>query len=157
MRLAAPGLSYTQAGQGGWGKSARCRWLRRWALLRPRLPEAVGELDGLGRRTRQGAQGLKALREATGAVLAAFGSGTAAQGYACQIMELREGTAAYWLDQALTAGRQYWTTGAVADRTTSRWERYNRELGRRKCWGTVWSEHNRLALLQIRGLLNQIT
>ena len=43
-------------------------------LARPRLPGVVGELDGLGRRTRQGTQELKALREETGAVLAAFGT-----------------------------------------------------------------------------------
>ena len=48
--------------------------------------------------------------------------GAAAQSYAGQIMELTEGAAAYWLDQALPAGRQYWTTGEVAARTTSRWE-----------------------------------
>ena len=35
-----------------------------------------------------------------------------------QIMELTVGAAAYWRDQVLTAGRQYWTTGEVADRTT---------------------------------------
>ena len=44
----------------------------------------------------------------------------AAQSYAHQIMELREGAAAYWLDKVLPAGRRYWTTGGVAARTTSR-------------------------------------
>ena len=72
-------------------------------------------------------------------------------------MELTEGAAAYWLDEALVAGWQYWTTGEVAYRTTSRLERYNRELRRRERLGTVWSEHNLLALLQTRGLLNQTT
>lgn len=80
-----------------------------------------------------------------------------AQSCARQIMELTEGAAAYWLDQALTAGRQYWTTGEVAYRTTSRLERYNRELRRRERLGTVWSEHNLPDLLQIRRLLNQTT
>ena len=70
------------------------------------------------------------------------------------MMKLRDIVAAYWLDRALTAGRQYWTTGAVADWTTSRRERYNRELGRRERWWAVWSEHNLPALLQTRGLLN---
>lgn len=84
-------------------------------------------------------------------------NGTVAQSCARQIMELTAGAAAYWLDQALVAGRQYWTTGEVAYRTTSRLERYNRELRRRECLGTVWSEHNLLALLQTRGLLNQTT
>ncbi len=230
LSLAAQGLSYAQAGQWvGCVKSTLCRWLRRLALTRPRLPGAVWELDGLWTRTRQGAQELKVIRDETGAVLATFGpwaavlaraeqsgaapprhlvsdgdraiaagiqgvygraaphqlcifhllreygrnigksglaaarqllltdSAAAAQSYARQIMELTEGAAAYWLDKALLAGRQYWTTGAVAYRTTSRLERYNRELRRRERLGTVWSEHNLLALLQTRGLLNQTT
>ena len=36
-------------------------------------------------------------------------------------------------------------------------ERHNRELRRREQLGTVWTEHNLLALLQEQGLLNQTT
>lgn len=84
-------------------------------------------------------------------------SEAAAQTGARQIMELTEGAGAYWLDKVLVASQQYWTTGEVAYRTTSRLERYNRELRRRERLGTVWSEHNLLALLQTWGLLNQTT
>ena len=39
-------------------------------------------------------------------------------------------------------------TRQVAHRTTSRLEWHNRELRRREQLGTVWTEHNLLALLQ---------
>ena len=48
-------------------------------------------------------------------------------------------------------------TGQAAHRTTSRLERHNRELRRREKLGTVWTEHNLLALLQEQGLINQTT
>ena len=48
-------------------------------------------------------------------------------------------------------------TGQVEHRTMSRLERHNRELRRREKLGTVWTEHNLLALLQEQGLLNQTT
>ena len=48
-------------------------------------------------------------------------------------------------------------TGQVEHRTTSRLERRNRELRRREQLGTVWTEHNLLALLQKQGLINQPT
>ena len=47
--------------------------------------------------------------------------------------------------------------GQAAHRTTSRLERHNRELRRREQLGTVWTEHNLLALLPEQGLLNQTT
>ena len=47
--------------------------------------------------------------------------------------------------------------GAAEHRTTSRLERRNRELRRREQLGTVWKEHNLLALLQEQGLINQTT
>ena len=47
--------------------------------------------------------------------------------------------------------------GAGGARTTSRLERHNRELRRREQLGTVWTEHNPLALLPEQGLLNQTT
>ena len=39
----------------------------------------------------------------------------------------------------------------------SRLERHNRELQRREQLGTVWTEHNLLALLQEQCLINQPT
>ena len=48
-------------------------------------------------------------------------------------------------------------TGQARHRTTSRLERHNRELRRREKLGTVWTEHNLLALLQEQGLINQTT
>ena len=54
-------------------------------------------------------------------------------------------------------GLRHLATGQVAHRTTSRLERHNRELRRREQLGTVWTEHNLLALLQEQGLLNQTT
>ena len=41
--------------------------------------------------------------------------------------------------------------------TMSRLGRHNRELQRREKLGTVWTEHNLLALLQEQGLSNQTT
>ena len=58
----------------GCAKSALCRWLRRLALARPRLPGVVWELDGLWTRSRQGGRELKVLRDETGAVWGTFGS-----------------------------------------------------------------------------------
>ena len=48
-------------------------------------------------------------------------------------------------------------TGQARHRTTSRLERHNRELRRREKLGTVWTEHNLLALLPEQGLINQTT
>ena len=47
--------------------------------------------------------------------------------------------------------------GAAEHRTTSRLERYNRGLRRRGQLGTVWTEHNLMALLPEQELLNQTT
>ena len=44
--------------------------------------------------------------------------------------------------------------GAGGASATSRLERHNRELRRREKLGTVWTEHNLLALLQEQGLIN---
>ena len=44
-------------------------------------------------------------------------------------------------------------TGLAAHRTTWPLERHNREL-RREQLGTVWTEHNLLALLPEQGLIN---
>ena len=67
------------------------------------------------------------------------------------------GAAAYWCEKALSKGLRHLTTGQVGHRTTSRLERHNRVLRRREQLGTVWTEHNLLALLQAQGLLNQTT
>ena len=48
-------------------------------------------------------------------------------------------------------------TEQVAHRMASRLERHNRELRRREQLGTVWTEHNLLALLPEQGLSNQTT
>ena len=54
-------------------------------------------------------------------------------------------------------GRRHLAPGQAAHRTRSRLERRNRELQRREQLGTVWKEHNLLALLPEQGLLNQTT
>ena len=65
-----------------------------------------------------------------------------------------DGGESYWREEALVKGLRHLATGTVAHRTTSRLERHNRELRRREQLGTVWTEHNLLALLQEQGLIN---
>ena len=77
--------------------------------------------------------------------------------WARRIMRATDGTARYWCEKALSKGLRHLATGQVEHRTTSRLERHNRELRRREKLGTVWTEHNLLALLQEQGLLNQTT
>ena len=77
--------------------------------------------------------------------------------WARQIMRATAGAARYWCDKTLSKGLRHLTTGQVTHRTTSRLERHNRELRRREQLGTVWTEHNLLALLPEQGLLNQTT
>ena len=48
-------------------------------------------------------------------------------------------------------------TGCAGRRTTSRLERFHRELSRRGRMGTGWIKHNLLVLLQMRGLLHSTT
>ena len=70
-------------------------------------------------------------------------------------------------DRERVSGLLYLDTRQERYKTTSRLERLNRELRRREKlnrelrrrekMGTVWSIHNLLALLEIRGLLNQTT
>ena len=67
--------------------------------------------------------------------------------WARRIMLLTAGAASYWCEKALSKGLRHFATGQVAHRTTSRLERHNRELRRREKLGTVWTEHNLLALL----------
>ena len=62
-----------------------------------------------------------------------------------------------WCRKALGNGLTHLKTGQEKYRTTSPLERQNREYRRREKMGTVWSPHNLIALLQIRGLINQTT
>ena len=86
-------------------------------------------------------------------------AGSLAEGreWARRIMRATAGAARYWCEKALRKGLRHLTTGQASHRTTSRWERHNRELRRREKLGTVWTEHNLLALLQKQGLINQTT
>ena len=77
--------------------------------------------------------------------------------WARRIMRLTAGAARYWCEKALHKGLRHLATGQARHRTTSRLERHNRELRRREKLGTVWTEHNLLALLQEQGLINQTT
>ena len=86
-------------------------------------------------------------------------AGSLAEGreWARRIMRATAGAARYWCEKALSKGLRHLATGQARHRTTSRLERHNRELRRREQLGTVWTEHNLLALLQEQGLLNQTT
>ena len=86
-------------------------------------------------------------------------AGSLAKGraWARRIMRATAGAAGYWCEKALSKGLRHLATGQVAHRTTSRLERHNRELRRREKLGTVWTEHNLLALLPEQGLINQTT
>ena len=77
--------------------------------------------------------------------------------WARRIMRATDGVARYWCEKALSKGLRHLATGQARHRTTSRLERHNRELRRREKLGTVWTEHNLLALLQEQGLINQTT
>ena len=85
------------------------------------------------------------------------GSLAEAEGYAAQALRETDGTAAYWREKALVKGRRHLAPGQAAHRTRSRLEPRNRELRRREQLGTVWKEHNLLALLPEQELLNQTT
>ena len=75
--------------------------------------------------------------------------------YVKGIMASTGGRGAYWCRKALNQGLRHLETGQERYKTTSRLERLNRELRRREKLGTVWSPHNLLALLQVRGPVNQ--
>ena len=83
-------------------------------------------------------------------------AGSLAEGreWARRIMRATDRAAHCWCEKALSKGLRHLATGQVVHRTTSRLERHNRELRRREQLGTVWTEHNLLALLQKQGLLN---
>lgn len=94
--------------------------------------------------------------EAAKQLLSAQSRGEGSQ-YVKRIVAVSEGSGAYWCRKALNQGLRYLDTGQSEYKTTSKLERLNRELRRREKMGTVWSPHNLLALLQIRGLLNHTT
>ena len=77
--------------------------------------------------------------------------------YVKRIVAETGGRGAHWCRKALNQGLRHLDTGQERFKTTSRLERLNRELRRREQMGTVWSPHNLLALLEIRGLINQTT
>jgi transposase-like protein len=74
-----------------------------------------------------------------------------AQHWAQGLQKATGGKAGYWCDKVLQKGLTYLKTGQVQWRTTSRLERFNRELRRRERLGTWWSPHN-LTVLLARGI-----
>lgn len=70
-----------------------------------------------------------------------------AQQWAQRLQQVTKGKAGYWCNKALEKGLTYLKTGQVRWRTTSRLERFNRELRRRERMGTWWSPHNLIVLL----------
>ena len=74
-----------------------------------------------------------------------------------RIVKLAGGRARYWCVKALGQGLSHLRTGQVRYKTTSRLERFHREIRRRERMGTAWSPHNLLVLLQRRGLLSSTT
>ena len=76
--------------------------------------------------------------------------------WARRIMRATAEAARYWCEKALSKGLRHLATGQARDWTPSRLESHNRELRRREKLGTVWTEHNLLAL-QKQGLINQTT
>lgn len=70
-----------------------------------------------------------------------------AQEWAKRLQRVTGGKAGYWCDKVLQKGLTYLKTGQVQWRTTSRLERFNRELRRRERQGTWWSPHNLIVLL----------
>ena len=77
--------------------------------------------------------------------------------WARRVVALTSGQAEYWCRKALREGLRHLQAGQGRFKTTSRLERQNREYRRREKMGTVWSPHNLLILLQMRGLINQTT
>ncbi len=75
---------------------------------------------------------------------------------AAELIALTNGRAAYWCVKALKQGLAHLATGHDRHKTTSRLERFHRELRRRERMCTGWTMHN-LLLLQLRGLLSSTT
>ena len=137
ISLAAQGLSYARTGKWvGCVKSTVCQWLGKSPLAAPELPpDGTLEPDGLRTRTRSGRTELKVIRNA-------------AAGTALGVTGVRKRCPR----DCVIWRRGRWSIGLRREL-----ERHNRELQRRERLGTVWTEHNLLALLQEQGLLNQTT
>ena len=103
-------------------------------------------------RRNVGFRGFRAARALLGSA-----SRSEAEGHAGEAIIGSSGDALDWCRKALGKGMTHLRTGQERHRTTSRLERQNREYRRREKMGTVWSPHNLLALLQVRGLINQTT
>ena len=76
-----------------------------------------------------------------------------ARKHAGRIVALTGGKAPYWRVKALEKGLAHLRTGKSRYRATSLLERFNREIRARERMGTVWTVHNLLVLLQLRGVL----
>ena len=76
-----------------------------------------------------------------------------ARAYAMRIVALTGGKALHWCIKALRKALTHLRTGEARYRTTSLLERFNREIRARERMGTVWTVHNLLVLLQLRGVL----
>ena len=103
-------------------------------------------------RRNVGYQGFRAAK-----ALLQSSSRSEAEEHAREAIIRSRGEALDWCRKALGKGMTHLGTGQERHRTTSRLERQNREYRRREKMGTVWSPHNLLALLQLRGLINQTT
>ena len=103
-------------------------------------------------RRNVGYQGFRAAK-----ALLQSSSRSEAEEHAREAIILSRGEALDWCRKALGKGMTHLQTGHKRFRTTYRLERQNREYRRREKMGTVWSPHNLLALLQLRGLINQTT
>ena len=102
---------------------------------------------------------LREYRRNIGAVRRLLDTGSPSEGreWARRITRATAGAARYRCEKALFKGLRHLATGQLGHRRTSRLERHNRELRRREKLGTVWTEHNLLALLQEQSLINQTT
>ena len=97
-------------------------------------------------------QGFRAAKALLGSA-----SRSEAEEHAREAIVCSGGEALNWCRKALGKGMTHLRTGQERHWTTSRLEHQNREYRRREKMGTVWSLDNLLALLQIRGLINQTT
>lgn len=80
-----------------------------------------------------------------------------AQIHARRLLEVAGKEAEYWCRKVLEKGLTFLRTAQPSLKTTSRLERYQRELRRREHMGTCWSPHNLLVLLQQSGLVDSTT
>lgn len=74
-----------------------------------------------------------------------------------RLLEVAGTQADYWCGKVLEKGLTFLRTGQRRLKTTSRLERFQRELRRREHMGTCWSAHNLLVLLHQSGLVDSTT